>query len=581
MRLASNSPTADDGRQTKVPGSPAAMGSVSSPGSGFTVVRLQPMLGLDTVWLVATLAFAFVVGMLLQADQTDYWWTVKLGQELWATGQLPTADPLSFTSARQPYVEQQWLAQLVLAMVHQWGGLEAALLLRAVLLVGSVGLLYHVCRLRGAAAGAACAACGLALLSVVGGAAIRPQLFAIPLFVIFLAGTTIWLRHAWTLAVLPLAMVAWANLHGSFPLGLALLGAALLGTAVSTLQQRGRAQDRGRVPATASDAQSLPGPLALRRLTFLVALCGLAPLVNPYGLGLVPWLVDYLTFNTGGTGLTSLSVEWLPTSLASAHGVLYFLSVAVLVVVLLRVGPPSPADGLRLLGFALLALQAVRSTVWWALVMAPVLAWGLGSLNYDRQARTLAEPDPSSGDRPVAALASRAGIPALNAALIAAFLLLAGLSWPWLRPLGGLYPPERWPVVDPGLPSGAADFAATLPATRVYNTMDWGGYLAWRLAPRQRIFVDGRFQLYQPELYRDYFRIGQAEPGWADKLAAYGVEALLVSRQAQRELLRAAEEEGSWQAAYCDAEAAVYLPRALVDGRSVRCGPAAGGERGS
>src|SRR5262249_56572729 len=67
-------------------------------------------LTIDHVWLAATLTFAFIVGTLLQADQTDYWWTVKLGEGLWATGQLPAADPLAFTSTREPYVEQQWLA---------------------------------------------------------------------------------------------------------------------------------------------------------------------------------------------------------------------------------------------------------------------------------------------------------------------------------------------------------------------------------------------------------------------------------------------------------------------------------------
>jgi hypothetical protein len=62
---------------------------------------------------------------------------------------------------------------------------------------------------------------------------------------------------------------------------------------------------------------------------------------------------------------------------------------------------------------------------------------------------------------------------------------------------------------------------------------------------------------------------------------AYGVEALLVSRQAQRELLRAAEADGRWQAVYCDAAAAVYLPREQAAGRAVPCGPAGDGSSGS
>ena len=78
--------------------------------------RPRPLtLTLDHVWLAATLTFAWVVGVVMGADQTDYWWTVKLGEGILATGQLPTADPLAWTSTRTPYVEQQWLAQVVLA----------------------------------------------------------------------------------------------------------------------------------------------------------------------------------------------------------------------------------------------------------------------------------------------------------------------------------------------------------------------------------------------------------------------------------------------------------------------------------
>src|SRR5436190_883887 len=121
----------------------------------------------------------------------------------------------------------------VLTLDAVW--LEAALVLRGLLLAGSAGLLFYLGRARGASAAAGTAACGLALLSIVGGAAIRPQLLAIPLFVFFIAGTTVWLRHVWILAALPLAMVVWANVHGSFPLGLTLIAAAIVGTALTGL----------------------------------------------------------------------------------------------------------------------------------------------------------------------------------------------------------------------------------------------------------------------------------------------------------------------------------------------------------
>jgi hypothetical protein len=502
----------------------------------------RPALTLDHVWLAAVLWFAFLAGVLVDATGMDYWWTVKLGERLWATGQLPTADWLSFTASREPYVEQQWLAQAVLALVHQAGGPPLALLLRGIALALVTGGLFRACRRQGAPAWAAAWACALAVPLIVGGAAIRPQLLALPLFTFFLLGTTVWCGRAWTLAALPLAMALWANLHGSFPLGIALVGIALAGRGWEV---------RG----------SWRGDETLRRLALLLALCLLAPLANPYGPGLVSWLVDYMMFNNGGQGLPALAQEWQPTSLAALHGRLFFLSAIVLAIVLVRVGPPSPADSLRLLVFGVLALQAVRSTAWWALVWVPVLAWGLSRL-----------PWPGHGAG-ASSTESRRGVPALNALLIGGLLVLAVLGLPWLRPRGLLYSPERWPITDPKDPVAVAEFVATLPAARLYNDLNWGGYLGWRLAPRQRVFVDARYQLYTPHLFRDYFAIAGARPGWADLLAAYKIDALVVSRTTQAPLLAAAEADGSWRAVYCDAEAAVYVPRAVAGDRAVPCGP--------
>ena len=54
---------------------------------------------------------------------------------------------------------------------------------------------------------------------------------------------------------------------------------------------------------------------------------------------------------------------------------------------------------------------------------------------------------------------------------------------------------------------------------------------------------------------------------------AYGVDALVLDRRAQRGLLQALATERAWPAAYCDDLAAVYLPAGGTSG-PVPCGPA-------
>ena len=188
-----------------------------------------PPIALNHVWPAGVLTSGFIVGALVPAEQRDYGWTVKLGEGFWASGQLPTSDPLALTATRQPCVEQQWLAQVAVAVAHHRGGLEAALRLRGALLVLAIGRPFQACRRAGAVSGAVAVAACVAMHSVVGGAAIRPQLPATPLFLLVVLGTMARTGGPWTLGRRPLAMVVWANVHGSFVLGLVLVLLPLLG----------------------------------------------------------------------------------------------------------------------------------------------------------------------------------------------------------------------------------------------------------------------------------------------------------------------------------------------------------------
>ncbi|HLH23006.1 MAG TPA: hypothetical protein VK066_10810 [Chloroflexota bacterium] len=502
---------------------------------------------LDRLWLVVVMCTAFAVVNAFPVDQTDYWWTVKLGTELQQTRQLPTSNPLAFTPTRQPYVEQQWLAQLILSALHDRWGLAGGFILRGALFALVVGLLYYLCRRAGAISPVAGTVCAGAIVLTFPGAAVRPQLLALPLFMVFLAGTTVWRGQRWTLVALPLAMVVWVNVHGSFPLGLALLGSALVGRAWE-LQ--------------ATPARVLADTIS-RRLIVLVGLCAAAVLVNPYGPGVVPWLGDFLTVHAGGQEGAAKAAEWLPTSLDERAGQYFFAGVLLLVVVLIRTGPPPPADGVRLLLFGVLALTTIRSTTWWGLVAAPPLAWGC--------ARWLLLAYP----RAVAAREQPAGPPdprvrrLLHPTLVVGCLLAAALSLPAVR---GMVLGEGASLADPAQPRAAAEYLATLPGgRRLFNDLDWGGYLAWRLAPTALIFVDERYSVYPSAVFRDYARVSEARPGWEAVLRDYAVDALLVSRQRQPDLVEALARDSAWQSVYCDADAIVYARRERAAGPVAGC----------
>jgi len=503
--------------------------------------RRPALVALDVVWVALAAAYPFIVLSFatLQVDDGDLWWSLALGRAVWQAGALPSAEPLAYTPAPGAYIQGQWRADVLLYGTYLLGGFALLVVLRAAIVAVVFGLLYVGCRRAGAVPAVAglCTVLALPLVNV--GLALRPQLFALVPFVLYLEATRRPCRTGAALYALPLVMVFWANVHGSFLLGLGLVALALVGQLLDLLA----AGAGGRIVANGG----------LRRLGGVLVASSLAPLVSPHGLRALEYLRSLLTVSPGHRQLGGLLTEWLPTSLATPGGVPFFVSLVVLLLVLYvnarwRTGRPRAAFGLgtaeaaRLLTFAWLALRWIRAIVWWGLVLPAPLAGLL-------QRALVGKP---AGPAPP-------GRPALNRLLLGLTLVLAVGSLPWWRArLPGLAPEAR-AVVEPSPLAAAADLV--LPDARaghVFHYIAWGGYLAWRLGPSQRIFVDGRYEAYRPEVFDDYARISAAEPGWDARLAGYGVGQLVLSRTGQPGLVEAVARSPAWQPVFEQGDVVVY-----------------------
>jgi hypothetical protein len=69
----------------------------------------------------------------------------------------------------------------------------------------------------------------------------------------------------------------------------------------------------------------------------------------------------------------------------------------------------------------------------------------------------------------------------------------------------------------------------TLPGN-LFNQFEWGGYLIYANYPEQRVFIDGRPDMYGPRIFNDYVTVAELLPGWRDILNRYDVGVILVDR---------------------------------------------------
>ena len=101
--------------------------------------RLQ--VSFDRLWVWIAIALPAFLALLVPMPAVDLAYQVRAGHEILATGALPAVDTWTFTVAGTAWVDQQWLAQVLLAAGHAIGGWELLAVLRAALVVATTGLM--------------------------------------------------------------------------------------------------------------------------------------------------------------------------------------------------------------------------------------------------------------------------------------------------------------------------------------------------------------------------------------------------------------------------------------------------------
>src|SRR6266851_1907884 len=428
----------------------------------------------------------------------NIWWVLKNGQLLVERGRIESSDPFTFAPHIGLDVDVQWLAQLVYYRAYTSFGLEGVVLLTALVVAATFGLLFHIAWRRTGSLAATSVGMLVAVVVAVGNLVPRAQTLALLPF-----AATFWLlscapRRIGTILALAALEALWANLHGSFFVGLLLL---------------------------AFGAQAV------------------ATLATPNGLELYAYTVRLSTYAI----VRQYVGEWAPTSVGQPAGLLFFASVAIAAVAFFTRARRSAglADLLLLAVFALMGLQAVRNIIWWALVLGPLLAAACAELELPARMSALAR---GAGSR-------RHNL--LRAGLVA---LLAISTSPWVKAHNPLLPEAYRGVVSTSLPSGASGFLMNrhLPA-HVYADQAWGSYLDWQLWPRYELMVDSSIETHPPEVWLDVLSLDQGHVSWQEKLDTYGVDVLLLNRRRQAPLLDAVGRSAGWQAVYADETSEVFV----------------------
>jgi hypothetical protein len=393
-----------------------------------------------------------------------------------ATGRLimedgiPRSDPYSFTVPGRAWVVQSWLASTL------WGGVERMAGPRGIHLTIALlsGLLaYLVWRLTRPADSVLVRLAGAGLVLGIGSTvwSARPLLIGLVFFALVLVMLE---EPRWHPALLIPLFWLWVNIHGSFPLGVALVVLVLVGRWID---------DRRR-----PDRET-----ALLGFAVVGVLLGA---LNPLGPRLLTFPVELL----GRSDQLRYVIEWQSPDFSSLWARLFLVQIGVAILAIAR--RPSYRLVVPAIVFVAAALVATRNVALASLVLVPVTAHGAAGFG-------------TLGSRQRLGAAGRVAVVAVAA--LFAVVAAQGLSGP-------VYDLGDYPV-------------RTLAWMRSEGLMDEdrrvatedtvGNFLGIALGRDARTFIDDRYDMYPPEMVEQLADLTFLRPGWDAALDEHCVDVIL------------------------------------------------------
>src|SRR6266545_628095 len=225
---------------------------------------------LSHVWATTAVVIPVLVMTRMPIAMIDLAYHLRAGDIMFETHAILRTDVFSAPGYGRPWLNQQWLAQIVMTTAFRLGGWFGLVVLRALLIALVLTFVFLACRAAGAATKRAALLTLARAILLTGAFMLRPHLLGMVCF-----AATAWLvacrrtRPETVWIVVPIT-VLWANLHGSFFLAPLLLGVAApdhpelhRGRVLPVGRRRGCGADRQGAPTgpvgVAARARSVPG----------------------------------------------------------------------------------------------------------------------------------------------------------------------------------------------------------------------------------------------------------------------------------------------------------------------------------
>jgi len=486
---------------------------------------------------------------------SDTGWHIRNGEHILQTASWPHTDYFSYTNYGKPWFAWEWLADVTLATIHKYAGLNGIALWANLTFALTFTLLFWwtvrrggdvlICLIFSRLAGFAAAVHWLA----------RPHLFTMLLVLIWyfllehvqgrvMARSPIPRKVSW---ILPAIILVWTNLHGGFVVGILLLFIFAFGNYLTSITSNNQ------------EVRGISKSLAWH-FTKMAFLCLAVTLINPYGYRVHKHIFDsYLHSQYLIDRINEFASPNFHTPVVIFFELILLSGIVILGISYKRLN--FIEVGL-ILFWTHMALFSVRHVPLYTLMIVPVLVGHL--TDYLKTVATV--PGYSSWvEKTVGGFNRYSGnilrfekqfkgylYPTVASAVMIVIALNQGYVFGH-KVLNASFDSKQFPVK-------AADFIEGQSFEKNFATTDsWGGYMIYRFYPRLKVFFDGRSDMYGPEFIREYGSLTNLEYSWKSVLDKYKVKWVLLP--VNYGLASALKELPGWEVVYDDHFAIIFVKK--------------------
>lgn len=433
----------------------------------------------------------------------DFGWHIKTGELILERG-VPHVDWYSFTMPNFPWIDHEWLTDVLIYEVYSILGYKFSLSIFLILAVFSFLIFIKLDRFN-----ISWAPILFGFLSVLPFLGARPQIitsfFVAVLWLVLLDFLRRDPKGFHGFYLLPLLFLLWVNLHGGFAVGIFIL---LLISILEILKRTKLFQLIMKLPFFVDQVCSCLSRRNTFRLLLVLVLSFIITSINPYGFEIYVEI-----FRTIGDNFLRFRIaEWMPlfSTGASPFTIIYSsLFLGLLALSFRRIEFSKAAT-------ASIFLLASFVSQRYFLIFAPLSVPVFFDIISDLQNKI----NPNR----LKLLFSGVGRFAIIFFFFALFF--SGSFQNIKTVIAG-----RQQIA---YPEKAISFLKTLPLSdNLLNEYRWGGYLIWKL-PERRVFIDGRMPSWRQGdnfVFGDYVKIFIVDDGFQSLLDRYNVKFIIISSE--------------------------------------------------